>query len=210
MERPVVDLGANCGNLSSAVGPFAVDQRRCPRADGPALVRVHNTNTGGLIHARFAVSGGCAETRGDMAIPGVAGTGAPIRLDFLDPGGAPPAACSPPATRSTRSSWTAPAGSGCHWSTRPTPISPPSVRPGRSAPSTAAWWPPPTHDVGVPMLSMERAHRAVPVTGALCLAVACRVPGTVARALAAAPAGGGNPVRVGNPSGVVQVAAPAG
>jgi 2-methylaconitate cis-trans-isomerase PrpF len=55
------------------------------------------------------------------------------------------------------------------------------------------------------MLSMERAHRAVPVTGALCLAVACRVPGTVARALAAAPAGGGNPVRVGNPSGVVQV-----
>jgi hypothetical protein len=70
--------------------------------------------------------------------------------------------------------------------------------------------PPPTHDVGVPMLSMERAHRAVPVTGALCLAVACRVPGTVARALAAAPAGGGNPVRVGNPSGVVQVAAPAG
>jgi hypothetical protein len=81
VERLVVDLGANCGNLSSAVGPFAVDQRRCPRADGPALVRVHNTNTGGLIHARFAVSGGCAETRGDMAIPGVAGTGAPDELE---------------------------------------------------------------------------------------------------------------------------------
>ena len=57
------------------------------------------------------------------------------------------------------------------------------------------------------MLSMERAHRAVPVTGALCLGVACRVPGTVAQAVAATPADTGDPVRVGNPSGVVQVAA---
>jgi 2-methylaconitate isomerase len=63
------------------------------------------------------------------------------------------------------------------------------------------------HDVGVRMLSMERAHRAVPVTGALCLGVACRVAGTVAQALAAAPPAAGDPVRVGNPSGVVQVAA---
>jgi len=76
------------GGLSSAVGAFAVDQGLCPRTDGPAMVRIHNTNTGGLIHARFAVRGGCAETRGELAIPGVAGTGAPIRLDFLDPGGA--------------------------------------------------------------------------------------------------------------------------
>jgi len=63
------------------------------------------------------------------------------------------------------------------------------------------------HDVGVRMLSMERAHRAVPVTGALCLGVACRLPGTVAQAVAAAPAAAGDPVRIGNPSGVVLVAA---
>jgi hypothetical protein len=60
------------------------------------------------------------------------------------------------------------------------------------------------HDVGVRMLSMERAHRAVPVTGALCLGVACRLPGTVAQAVAAAAT---DPVRIGSPSGVVQVAA---
>jgi 2-methylaconitate isomerase len=63
------------------------------------------------------------------------------------------------------------------------------------------------HDVGVRMLSMERAHRAVPVTGALCLAVACRIAGTVAQAVAAAPGIGRDPVRVANPSGVVHVAA---
>jgi 2-methylaconitate cis-trans-isomerase PrpF len=57
------------------------------------------------------------------------------------------------------------------------------------------------------MLSMGRAHRAVPVTGALCLGVACRVAGTVAHAIAGATAGHGGPVRVGNPSGVVQVGA---
>jgi 2-methylaconitate cis-trans-isomerase PrpF len=44
----------------------------------------------------------------------------------------------------------------------------------------------------------------VPVTGALCLGVACRVAGTVAHGLAGAPAAG-DPVRIGNPSGVVQV-----
>src|SRR5918995_1534650 len=88
VDRPVVDLGANCGNLSSAVGPFAVDQGLCPSPDGPALVRIHNTNTGRLLQASFAVRDGRAETRGELAIPGVAGTGAPVRLDFLDPGGA--------------------------------------------------------------------------------------------------------------------------
>ena len=55
VDRPVVDLGANCGNLSSAVGPFAVDQGLCPRPDGPALVRIHNTNTGRLLQASFTV-----------------------------------------------------------------------------------------------------------------------------------------------------------
>jgi 2-methylaconitate cis-trans-isomerase PrpF len=51
----------SCGNLSSAVGPFAVDEGVYPRADGEALIRIHNTNTGGLIHASFAVRDGCAD-----------------------------------------------------------------------------------------------------------------------------------------------------
>jgi 2-methylaconitate cis-trans-isomerase PrpF len=58
------------------------------------------------------------------------------------------------------------------------------------------------HDLAVRMLSMERAHRAVTVTGALCLGVVTRLPGTVAHELAA---GSARPLRLGNPSGVVVV-----
>ena len=83
-----IDLSGNCGNMLSAVGPFAIDEGLIEAADGPVRLRVHNTNTRKLIAAAFEVRGGATHYRGDLAIPGVAGTGAPIRLDFLDPGGA--------------------------------------------------------------------------------------------------------------------------
>jgi len=83
------DYSGNCGNMSSAIGPFAVDEGLVPRPqDGEALVRIHNTNTGKIIHAVFEVRNGRSVDRGDLRIPGVDGTGAPVRLDFLDPGGA--------------------------------------------------------------------------------------------------------------------------
>jgi 2-methylaconitate isomerase len=88
VDKPVADWTSNCGNLTSAVGPFAVDEGLIRARDGEALVRIHQTNTGKIIHSRFAVEGGRAEVDGDFAIAGVAGTGARIRLDFLDPGGA--------------------------------------------------------------------------------------------------------------------------
>jgi 2-methylaconitate cis-trans-isomerase PrpF len=75
--------------MSSAIGPFAVDEGLVPApADGTALVRIHNTNTRKIIHASFPVAGGASVEAGDLEIPGVHGTGAPVRLDFLDPGGA--------------------------------------------------------------------------------------------------------------------------
>jgi 2-methylaconitate cis-trans-isomerase PrpF len=83
-----VDYQSNCGNMSSAVGPFAVDEKIVSPLDGEATVRIFNTNTAKTIHATFRVSGGRAQTEGELEIPGVAGRGAPIRLDFLDPGGA--------------------------------------------------------------------------------------------------------------------------
>lgn len=83
-----VDYGGNCGNMSSAVGPFAIDEGLVEVADGQATVRIYNTNTDKIIHSTFTVHGGKAQEAGDLAIPGVAGTGAPIRLDFLSPGGA--------------------------------------------------------------------------------------------------------------------------
>ncbi|MBP0492902.1 2-methylaconitate cis-trans isomerase PrpF family protein [Pararoseomonas indoligenes] len=83
-----VEWRQNCGNMSSAVGPFAVEEGLVRVPDGDATVRIHNTNTAKIIHAHFGVSGGMPRYAGDLAIPGVSGTGAPVRLDFLDPGGA--------------------------------------------------------------------------------------------------------------------------
>ncbi len=85
-----VEYAANCGNMSSAMGPFAVDERLVPMPDanGEALVRIHNTNTKKIIHARFPLINGCAAVDGELEIPGIAGRGAPVRLDFIAPGGA--------------------------------------------------------------------------------------------------------------------------
>lgn len=84
----VVDYAGNCGNMSSTIGPFAVEEGLVLRpADGETVVRIHNTNTGKVISARFLVKDGLPVTRGDFKLDGVSGTAAPIRLEFLDPGG---------------------------------------------------------------------------------------------------------------------------
>jgi 2-methylaconitate cis-trans-isomerase PrpF len=88
VHRAGVDYNGNCGNMSAAIGPFAVDEGLVAVGDGEATVRIFNTNTGRVIHATFPVRGGKAVVDGELAIPGVAGTGAPVRLDFLQPGGA--------------------------------------------------------------------------------------------------------------------------
>jgi 2-methylaconitate cis-trans-isomerase PrpF len=87
VSRTVVDYTGNCGNCSSAVGPFAIDERLVPFADGETAVRIHNTNTRKIIVARVPVADGEAAVLGDFELPGVAGLGARIALDFLDPGG---------------------------------------------------------------------------------------------------------------------------
>src|SRR5829696_4246462 len=83
-----VDYSGNCGNMSSAMGPYAVDEGIVKTSGRDALVRVHNTNTKKIIWSRFAIDDGLAAVDGDLAIPGVAGTGSPVRLEFREPGGA--------------------------------------------------------------------------------------------------------------------------
>jgi 2-methylaconitate cis-trans-isomerase PrpF len=83
-----VDYSGNCGNMSSAMGPFAVDEGLVKVTGREALVRIHNTNTKKIIWSRFAIDDGVAAVDGDLAIPGVSGTGAPVRLEFREPGGA--------------------------------------------------------------------------------------------------------------------------
>ena len=88
VKKAVVDYKGNCGNCSSSVGPFAIDEGLVTARDGETLVRIHNTNTKKLIVAHVPVADGEAAVEGDFELAGVAGRGARIALDFVDPGGA--------------------------------------------------------------------------------------------------------------------------
>lgn len=90
VSEPIADYASTCGNMSSCVGPFAVEEGLVfvDKDEDTALVRIFNTNTGQIYHARFPVKDGSPVEQGDFAIPGVAGTGAAVSLDFLSPGGA--------------------------------------------------------------------------------------------------------------------------
>src|SRR3984957_7742485 len=58
VDKPIVDWKSNCGNLSGAIGAFAVDEGLVQASDGEALVRIHQVNTRKVIHARFPVADG--------------------------------------------------------------------------------------------------------------------------------------------------------
>lgn len=86
--EPFVDYKGNCGNISSAVGPFAIDAGLVPAVEPVTTVRIHLTNTDNVIVAEVPVKDGRARTEGDFTIDGVPGTGARIVLDFCDTQGA--------------------------------------------------------------------------------------------------------------------------
>jgi 2-methylaconitate cis-trans-isomerase PrpF len=83
----LVDRKGNCGNISSAVGPYAVDEGMVAVSGDEAAVRIYNTNTKKYIISRFPLENGKAKVEGDYAIAGVPGTGARVSLDFERPGG---------------------------------------------------------------------------------------------------------------------------
>eukprot|EP00136_Aspergillus_niger_P005599 XP_001396287.2 hypothetical protein ANI_1_618114 [Aspergillus niger CBS 513.88] len=87
VKTPDVDYSSNCGNMISAVGPFAVDSGLVVPGLTSASVRIHNTNTGKIVHSSFPVVDGEAAASGEFAIDGVSGTAAPVQLDFVDPAG---------------------------------------------------------------------------------------------------------------------------
>lgn len=73
--------------MTSAIGPYAVDNGMVDVGDGErdVTVRIRNTNTGKFIHARFAVVDGEAAAGGGFEIDGVAGKGGKVQLSFIDP-----------------------------------------------------------------------------------------------------------------------------
>lgn len=82
LERELIMYSSNCGNISSGVGPFAIDEGLVELTEPVTRVRIHNTNTGKILVAHVPVAGGRAKVAGDFAIDGVPGTGAEIRMDY--------------------------------------------------------------------------------------------------------------------------------
>ena len=255
VDAALVDYDSNCGNLTSAVGPFAVDEKLVPAADGEAVLTLHNTNTGKLIRSRFAVRDGLAVTEGDTALPGVAGTAAPIRLGFDQPGGAVTGRLLPTGNvvdeldvpdvgrirtslvdATTAMAFVAARDLGLTGTELPDALEADAdlmQRLGaiRIAAAMAIDIPPETQSVpklgliagpaaaetlaGEPlsadamhltarMLSMGRIHRALPLTGALCLAVAARITGSVVADLARPT---DTDLAIAHPSGLIEVRA---
>ncbi|GGL11815.1 2-methylaconitate cis-trans isomerase PrpF family protein [Nocardia jinanensis] len=255
-----VDYGGNCGNMSAAVGPFAVDEGLVSRSDGEALVRIHNTNTGKIIHSRFRVRDGRAVTEGEYEIDGVAGSGSPVRLDFLCPGGAATGRLLPtgqvtgalhgsegPAVTVSMVDAANPcvfvtagelgfAGTELPEDLESDPRSLHRLESIRRAASVAMGLAPTVEaaarnrlvpfvamvagsaaystlsgravaagdtDLLVRFVSNGRPHRAVPVTGAMCAAIAGRIPGTVVHA--ALDGADCATFRLGTPSGILEV-----
>ncbi|MDR3397314.1 MAG: 2-methylaconitate cis-trans isomerase PrpF [Pandoraea sp.] len=89
IDQRFVDWSGNCGNLSAAVGPFAisgglVDPARVPR-DGVAVVRIWQANIGKTIIAHVPMTNGAVQETGDFELDGVTFPAAEVQLEFLDP-----------------------------------------------------------------------------------------------------------------------------
>lgn len=254
-----VDYGANCGNMSSAVGPFALDEGLIAvPTGGEAAIRIHNTNTSKIIVARFPLDRGGLAATGDIEIDGVAGKAAPIRLEFLEPGGARTgkllptgnavddfdirglgavkASCVDAANPCVFVAASAVGQSGdelpdaldrdvvflqrmedirCAASVkmgiakdidqarRMTGIPKVAMVSGPRAGRTLSGreLAVADADIWVRMISVGQPHRAVPITGAICLAVATRAPGSIPAELG----GSKGPIRIAHPSGITLV-----
>ncbi len=255
VDEPVVDYSANCGNMSSAIAPFAVEENIFPVPDGDAVVRMFNTNTGICVHSHFQVDDGCAQSQGDLEIPGVPGTSAPVRLEFMDParvtgrgmlptgqvsesvdvpgiGDVPvsivdaaslsvfvPAevfgltATERPEEIEARTDVMAAleiirreaaVRTGFAEHVTDVPISAPRIAlvasPSKFTALDGRVYGPEDFDLAARLISLGTVHRAVMVTGAMCLAAAARIEGSVPNEFLSNNSDG--TVRLGNPSGI--------
>ena len=255
-----VDYSGNCGNMSSAIGPFAIDERMVPLPNTEeAVVRIHNTNTRKIIISRFKVADGMAVMEGDLAIDGVSGTAAPVRLEFTEPGGSKSGRLLPSGQAidlldipslgpieaslidaanpcvfvrardlgmtgvelpdvldadslflermaAIRCAGSIAMGLAADRESAEAMPSAPRVamlcEPQASPTLSGRRLEPSDMDIVIRMISIGQPHRAVPITGATCLAVAARIVGSIPRQLAGPS---GKPIRIAHPSGIVVV-----
>ena len=260
VRESLVDYSGNCGNMSSAIGPFAVHCGLVARhKDGKTKVRIHNTNTSRIIIAHFEVRSGQALVDGDMELDGVTGSGSPVRLEFDKPGGGKTGRLLPTGNAvdeldiegvSKIEVTLVDAGNPCVFiaasalgmaatespdfleadsefmdrierircrgsvamglaasldeasKIRAIPkigiVAAPADYTSLSGEAVYAA----DHDLLIRMISVGQPHRAIPLTAAVCAAVAARVPASLVQRKAAL---GDAPIRIGHPSGVIVV-----
>ncbi len=258
VDEPVADYGSACGNMSSAVGPFAVEEGLVETTDGITQVRIYNTNTNQIYVSEFEVENGLAVEVGDFEIPGVSQTGARIKLDFLEPGGSRTGKLLPAnapinridvpdighidismvdaanpvafvrardlgltggenpieldanndlADRMEKIRRQAAVAMGMAKSTSAASLSNPKIAIVAPAQNFQALdgrkYDASSHDLCIRIVSMGKFHRAITLTGAMCVAVAARIEGTLVNAACNSDA----TLRIGTPSGVLPVAA---
>ncbi len=259
VDEAVADYGSMCGNMSSCIGPFAVDEGLVSVADTAtrASVVVYNTNTNKVYEIQFPVSRGRAVETGDFEIPGVTGTGARIRLQYRDPGGAATGKLLPAGSVATPLKAggktieaslidasnpvafvraddlqkqatelpqdldadkgfmqtmeslrrAASVAMGLSETESSTSLSAPKiaiVAPARSYTALdGRRYQANEFDIAVRIVSMGNVHRAITLTGAMCVATAVRIPGSIPHQLARVS----ETTNIGNPSGLLPVEA---
>jgi 2-methylaconitate cis-trans-isomerase PrpF len=258
VDRSVVDYSAPCGNLSAAVGPFAVEQGLVETDGDSAEVRILDLITDTVIVSRFPLTDGQPAVTGELLLPGLAGPGAAVELDYLEPAGSRTSGLLP--SGNAVDSLTLPDGTiisaslidaatpmvfldaaelGLTATEAPDELEKTAGLMARldairragavamglaaspeaadlSAPKVAILAPPSSQtilngrrievdemDISARAVSMERIHRALPLTSTLCLAAAAAIDGSIPNQLCAAQ----GEVRAGSPSGVIPVAA---
>ena len=87
VDKPIVSYKGNCGNISSGVGPFAIEKGLVEVKEPVTAVRIYNTNTDKIIVAEIHTEEGQVKYRGDYRIAGVPGTASPIKMKFVSPAG---------------------------------------------------------------------------------------------------------------------------
>lgn len=89
IDKPFIDWSGNCGNLSAAVGPYAIsngliDADRIPQ-NGVATVRIWQANIGKTIVSHVPITNGQVQETGDFELDGVTFPAAEVQLEFVDP-----------------------------------------------------------------------------------------------------------------------------
>lgn len=262
VSKASVGYRGNCGNIISAVAPFAIDEGLIPVRGETATVRIHNTNTGKIIVATIELDGEQARVDGNFAIQGVSTLGSPVRLAFLSPGGAvsglllptgnavddlampdgttiraslvdaanPTVFVAADAVGLSGTETAAEIGANAEVCNRLEAVRIAAALGGKIAtsaeearttvsnlPLVAVVSAPQDHaipgghvaagdvDVITRMISAGQPHKATPLTGAMCLAVAAAIPGTIVQHIRRQDLAGD--LRIGHATGILPVAA---